>query len=63
MVDLRAPDRVLAELMDARRQFEKGAAAPIAVEDRLVELADALTDSGPLELGVSPRRWVRVREE
>jgi hypothetical protein len=60
MVDLGAPDRVLAELADERRQFEKGAAAPIGVRDRLVELADALTDSGPLELGVSPRRWVRA---
>jgi hypothetical protein len=59
VVDLRAPDRVLAELADARRQFETGAPAPIAVRDRLVELADALTDSGPLELGFSPRRWLR----
>ena len=61
MVDLRAPDQVLAELADARRQFEKGAAAPVAVPDRFVELADALADSGPLELGVSPRRWVRTQ--
>jgi hypothetical protein len=53
---LRAPDRVLAELANTRRRFEKGAAAPVAVRDRLVELADALADSGPLELGVSPQR-------
>jgi hypothetical protein len=59
--DLRAPDRILVELADARRQFEKGAAAPVAVRDRLVELAGALADSGPLELGVSPRRWLRAQ--
>ena len=61
VVDLRAPDRVLAELADARRQFEKGGPTPVVVRDRLLELADALADSGPLELGLSPRRWVETQ--
>jgi hypothetical protein len=60
MVDQPAPDRVLVELADALRRFEKTSASPDARSDRLGELADALADSGPLELGVAPRRWVQV---
>jgi hypothetical protein len=61
MIDLSEPGAVLARLADARRRFEKGARVPTAVQDLLVELDRALTESGPLELGVSPRRWVRTQ--
>ncbi len=61
VVDLREPNTVLRTLADAKRRAEKGAPASITVRDLLAELGDALADSGPLELGVSPRRWVRAQ--
>lgn len=62
VVDLREPGGVVLQLDDARRRFEKGGPTPVAVRDLLVKLADELADSGPLELGVSPRRWLRARD-
>jgi hypothetical protein len=33
---------------------------PVPAADLLVDLADALARSGPFELGVSPRTWLRA---
>jgi hypothetical protein len=61
VIDVREPEAVLAKLADARRRFEQGAGAPIAVRDLLVELECAIADSGPFELGVSPDDWVGIQ--
>jgi hypothetical protein len=61
VVDVREPEAVLAKLADARRRFEEGGGVPIAVHDLLVELDGAIAGSGPFELDVSPRRWVRIQ--
>ena len=61
MVDVRKPALVVASLREAPERFEKGGTVPVAVSRLLGEVADALADSGPLELGVSPRRWLRAQ--
>jgi hypothetical protein len=62
VIDLREPDGALVTIGLARRRFEKGGSVPVAVRELLVELADALADGGPLDLGVSSGRWLRARE-
>jgi hypothetical protein len=61
VIDVREPEAVLAKLAEARRRFAKGGGVPTAVHDLLVELAGAIAESGPVELDVSPGRWVRIQ--
>jgi hypothetical protein len=58
MVDVLDAKAMLARLHDAQRRFEKGAPVPLAARELLDELVDALADSGPLELQVSPGAWL-----
>jgi hypothetical protein len=58
MIDLRDRNGVVARLRDAARRFERGAPVPVAVREFLPELTDALSDSGPLELGVTSGEWL-----
>jgi hypothetical protein len=60
VVDVGQPDAVLLELSNAARGFEKGGGVPIVTGRLVADIVDALMDSGPLELGVSPRRWLRA---
>lgn len=62
MIDVREPDQALARISQPRRQFEKGGVVPNATRQLLVELDDALGDSGPLELGIPPRQWLTAQE-
>jgi hypothetical protein len=61
VIDVREAEAVLAKLAEARRRFEKGGGVPTAVHDLLVELAAAIAESGPVELDVSPGRWLRIQ--
>ena len=61
MIDVREPDDVLARIAEARRSFETGGSVPSATRRLLVELDDALGASGPLELGVTARRWLSAQ--
>ena len=58
MLDIRDRRTVLAALRDARRRFEKGAPPHVMVRDLLHELADALADSGRIELGALSELWL-----
>ena len=49
-----------ASLRDTQRRFERRAPMPIATREFLRELADALADSGPRELGVPADRWLKA---
>ena len=60
MIDVRRPEDVLDRIQHARRRFEKGGQVPNATRELIVELTDALADSGPLELGISAGRWLRT---
>ena len=62
MIDVRESDQAIARISDAHRRFEKGGGVPNATHELLVELHDALADSGPLELGIPPRQWLRAQE-
>ncbi len=58
MIDIRDANGMVARLRDVQRRFEKGAPVPHAARELLVELLDALADSGPIELGVTPTAWL-----
>jgi hypothetical protein len=61
MIDVQKPEQTLITIEEARRHFEKGGAVPNTARALILELADAIADSGPLEMGISPRRWVRAQ--
>lgn len=58
MVDVSDRGAIVAALRDAQRRFEKGAPVPRVAEELLRELADALANSGPSELGVTSEAWL-----
>lgn len=58
MLDIRDRPTVLAALREARRTVEKGGSPSVVARDLLRELAGALADSGPSELGVLPELWL-----
>lgn len=58
MIDIRDRDAVVARLRDAQRRFEKGGPVPHASGQLLGELADALAESGPLEMNVPSSSWL-----
>ena len=58
MIDVRDAKAMLARLRDVQRGFEKGGPVPHIARDLLSDLVDALADSGPLELSVSPSEWL-----
>jgi len=58
VIDVRDGNAVLGGLRHAERAFERGAPVPSATRELLDELADALADSGPLQLGVTASRWL-----
>lgn len=58
VIDVRDSKAVLGRLRRAERAFERGAPVPIAARELLDELADALADSGPLELRASTSCWL-----
>ena len=60
MIDIRDRDVTVANLRDAQRRFERGAPVPVVARELLRELADALTDSGPLELDVTAEKWLKA---
>ncbi len=60
VIDLREPEDVAVALDRARGSLERGAEVPREVSTLLVEIADALADTGPLEIGVSARDWERA---
>jgi hypothetical protein len=60
VIDVREREDVLARMKDARRRFEKGGSVPNSTRQPLVELADALADSGPLEMGITAGQWIRA---
>jgi hypothetical protein len=58
MIDICDAATMVTRLREAERQFEKGAPVPHAASELLDELLDALADSGPLELHVTPEAWL-----
>jgi hypothetical protein len=60
-IDVRKPEVVLRKITDATRRLEKGGSARSAAQELAAELFDAVADSGPLELGISPRSWLRAQ--
>jgi hypothetical protein len=58
MVDIRDRPTVLAASPEARGRCEEGVPPPAMVGALLNELAGALADSGPSELGVPPEVWL-----
>jgi hypothetical protein len=60
MIDIRDRDGIVAGLRDAQRRSERGAPVPIAGRELLRELADALADTGPRELGVTSEKWLNA---
>jgi hypothetical protein len=62
VIDVQDPARVLTAIRGARHWVEKAGQVPNAIGRLLVELAEGLADSGPLELGISAGQWVRARD-
>jgi len=60
MIDVRDHERSLATIRDAKRRFESGGGVLTATRRLVVELADALADSGPLELGIPAKQWLQA---
>jgi hypothetical protein len=60
MLDMRDRDVVVAKLCDAQRRFERGGPVPLVARELLHDLADALADSGPLELDVTAESWLNA---
>lgn len=58
MVDVLDAKPMFIRLRDAQGRFERGAPVPLAARELLDELVDALADSGPLELQVTPGAWL-----
>jgi hypothetical protein len=58
MVDVLDAKPMFIRLRDAQGRFERGAPVPLAARELLDELVDALADSGPLELQVTPEAWL-----
>ena len=60
---MRNPTDVMVRIKRRSRRPRKGGGVPGATRELLVELSEAVGDSGPLEMGISPRRWLRAHEE
>jgi hypothetical protein len=61
-VDLAEPHEVMHELDEALNSFEEGAPLPARARETLIAIDNALRGSGPIQLGVSPARYVQTAE-
>lgn len=58
MLDLREPEDVLASINDALRRLDEDPASEGDGRELAVALVEAIADSGPLEMCVSPDMWM-----
>ena len=63
VVDLREPEGVLARVDDALRQLREGGDVEGDARDLAVVLVEAISESGPLEMAVSPARWLATQRK
>jgi hypothetical protein len=63
VIDVRNPTQLMVRIKDGSRRLEKGRGVPNATRQLLVEANQAIGDRGPLEMGISPRRWRWAQED
>jgi len=61
VIDVREPSQVVSRIAAALREFDTRGPAPTSVRRLLVGLNDALADSGPVELRITPHHWIAAQ--